>query len=192
VTVERDAVSPLAHRGADLGRIASDTRGALEVTEAAFETHLDLRLHPAEAGRVAFELPLEPNTVSRRGAHAALWLGPDEWLVVAPPAAQPRIAGELSTALAGVHASIVDVSANRAVLQLRGPARHEMLSKGCSLDLQRWSPDRCAQTLLGRAQVIVEERTGVTRVYVRPSFGDYLVDWILDATQEYRLLEGGA
>jgi hypothetical protein len=29
--------------------------------------------------------------------------------------------------------------------------------------------------------VILEERPDATRVYVRPSFGDYLVDWILDA-----------
>ncbi|MFN2490054.1 MAG: sarcosine oxidase subunit gamma family protein, partial [Actinomycetota bacterium] len=85
---------------------------------------------------------------------------------------------------------VVDVSANRAVLELRGPERHELLSKGCSLDLRedRWVPGTCAQSLLAGIAVILEERPEATRIFVRPSFGNHLSQWFLDATVEYRLL----
>jgi sarcosine oxidase subunit gamma len=39
----------------------------------------------------------------------------------------------------------------------------------------------CAQTLLARVPVILQERDLATRVFVRPSFAGYLVDWLLDA-----------
>ena len=59
----------------------------------------------------------------------------------------------------------------------------ELLSKGCSLDLDAtsWGIGSCAQTLLARAQVILHERAETTGILVRLSFADYLVDWLLDA-----------
>ncbi len=40
----------------------------------------------------------------------------------------------------------------------------------------------CAQTMLARAQVILHERSDSTGILVRPSFADYLVDWLIDAS----------
>lgn len=39
----------------------------------------------------------------------------------------------------------------------------------------------CAQTLLAKAQVILHERTDATRVFVRPSFAGYVLDWLVAA-----------
>ncbi len=39
----------------------------------------------------------------------------------------------------------------------------------------------CAQTMLARTQVILHERPETTGILVRPSFADYLVDWLIDA-----------
>ena len=102
-----------------------------------------------------------------------LWLGPDEWLVVGLPGTAATIVGELEAALEGVHHAVVDVSENRAVLELRGADRFELLASGCSLDLDPrggWIPGVCAQTMFARAQVILQELAGATRVFVRPSF----------------------
>jgi sarcosine oxidase, subunit gamma len=106
-----------------------------------------------------------------------LWLGPDEWLVVAEPDAARTITRELEDTLAGHHRSILDVSANRIVFELTDGL--DQLAAGCGLDLHpsRWRPGMCAQTLLGKAQVILQQRDErTTRVFVRPSFERYVID----------------
>jgi sarcosine oxidase subunit gamma len=142
---------------------------------------VNLRLDPSLAGSVSHPLPLEPNTTWESGSSAALWLGPDEWLLMGPADDGPRIVQELDAALRGTHHSVVDVSANRVALELRGPGANELLSKGCSLDLHPrfWTTGSCAQTMLAKAPVILHERDDVTRILVRTSFTDYLIDWFM-------------
>ena len=115
------------------------------------------------------EPPLAPNTVGGD----ALWLGPDEWLVL----------GGREEDYADQPAA-VDVSANRICLELSGEGAADVLARGCALDLHPsvFPPGRCAQTLVARAQVILyrpEEHT--FRLLVRPSFADYLRAWLRDA-----------
>ena len=60
--------------------------------------------------------------------------------------------------------------------------RNELLASGRSLDLDPrggWVPGACAQTMFARAQVILQELEGATRVFVRPSFAHYVVDRLL-------------
>jgi sarcosine oxidase, subunit gamma len=175
VTADPAARSPLAGRAADLAAV-----GAAEV---AFPAQLSLRLDPAEAARLPLPLPVEPNTWSRGGGRETLWLGPDEWLVVAEPGSAPALAEELELALQGLHHSVVDVSANRAVLELAGADRFELLAQGCRLDLhpRAWRQGGCAQTLLGRVPVLLQERGHATRIFVRASFAVHLADWLVAA-----------
>jgi len=166
------ARSPLAGREADLARVSA--------TEIAFLTQLDVRCDEDVAGRLGF--PLEPNTVTGDMSRGVLWLGPDEWLVMAGPGTAQALVAELEAELAGTHHSVVDVSANRTAIELTGPGRLELLASGCGLDLDPragWVPGRCAQTLFGRAQVLLQELDGATRVFVRPSFAGYVLDRLL-------------
>jgi sarcosine oxidase subunit gamma len=166
--------APLAHRAADLARL-----GAAEI---AFLTQVDVRCPPDVAARLGF--PLEPNTVAGDDVRGMLWLGPDEWLVVGLPGRAQATIAELETALAGTRRSVVDVSANRAVLELRTANRLALLASGCGLDLDPaggWTAGRCAQTLFARAPVLLQERADATRVFVRPSYADYTVDRLLAA-----------
>ena len=175
---------PLAHRLEDLARIEAATGGDVVVDHVPFLAQVDLRLSPELATRAPYPLPMNPNTAWVDGPRAALWLGPDEWLILGPPGSQGDILHELEAALDGAHRSIVDVSDNRVALELSGPGVKELLSKGCALDLdaRSWDVGSCAQTLLARAQVIVHVRAGTTGILVRPSFAGYVVDWLLDAT----------
>ena len=128
----------------------------------------------AAAGVLGVDLPETPNAAVGQ----ALWLGPDEWLVVSD--ADP--AGALEAALDGQHCAIVDVSEARAVLELSGAGAMEVLASGCRLDLEALSPGFCAQTALARAHVLLEPRKGgVWRIYVGRSFAAYARAWLEDA-----------
>lgn len=167
-----DVRAPLAHRAAALG-----TLGAVEVP---FLTQVDVRCGQDTAARLGF--PLEPNTVGGNMTRGVLWLAPDEWLVVGTPGDPGVVVDGLETLLRGEHHAVVDVSGNRAVIELHGPDRLALLAAVCSLDLDPaggWVPGACAQTLLARAQVLLQELPDATRVFVRPSFADYVVDRLL-------------
>jgi len=114
--------------------------------------------------------PLEPNTAAEVDGRTVLWLGPDEWLVLGGAEADFPLA-----------AAAVDVSANRVAFELVGADAAAVLAQGCALDLDRFEPGRCAQTLLARAQVILL-RPGPDRwlILVRPSFATYLRAWLND------------
>ena len=165
------ARSPLGHRAADLDRVGS--------RELAFVAQVDVRVDPTAAGALGF--PTEPNTWTPAGDRDVLWLGPDEWLVVAEPGGAGALADELERSLSDLHRSVVDVSANRVVLELEGSSRLELLSSACPIDLhpRSWSDGRCAQSVFGAAQVLLQERRGTTRLFVRPSFAGYVVDLLL-------------
>ena len=167
------ARSPLAERSADLDRI--------DARELAFLSQVDVRVERASVATLGF--PTEPNTARTSGDRDVLWLGPDEWLVVSGPGAAGTIAAELEASLDGLHRSVVDVSANRAVIELSGPSRHDLLSSACPIDLhpRSWGDGRCAQSVFGAAQLLLHEREGATRVFVRPSLADYVVDLLLVA-----------
>jgi sarcosine oxidase, subunit gamma len=177
VTAEARARSPLAHRSADLAAIAARD-GSTLVAEVPFLTQIGLRVDAASAEDLA--VPRYPNTVRAEGDRSTLWLGPDDWLITAPPDSAAAIIEELEAGLADHHHTCVDLSANRAVLDLRGAGAREILERGCSLDLHpsRWAVGMCAQTNLARTQVILEQRPDATRIFVRPSFADYLLDWL--------------
>lgn len=187
-------VSPLSHLAGPL------EAGPAEVglREVPYVAKVNLRADgtgPA-AARIASALgaplPVRPNTVTRGSAAdlEILWLGPDEWLVLAPDGAQGRLAGELRAALDGEVGSVVDVSAQQTVIELTGPRAREALAKGCSLDLhpRAFGPGQCAGTLLGRAGVTLLPREGSDPTYwvlVRATFAAYLAEWLLDARREY-------
>ena len=165
---------------------------AASVTLRALEplAQVDLRV---DAGRLALPLPTAANTTAEHGGRSLLWLGPDEWLVVAPDGVQEEIERDLREELAraGSWGSVVDVSGQRAGFELAGPFAGDVLAKGCSLDLhpRSFGPARCAQTQLARASVILW-RPGaqpVWRILVPSSFAPYLWDWLLDAVWEHRI-----
>lgn len=169
------ARSPLAGRAEDLAAV-----GAREV---AFLALVNLRVDAGLAARVPVALPSTPNTWSAGDGREAIWLGPDEWLVVGEPGTAPAVVAELRAALDGLRHSVVDVSAGQAVVNLAGDARSDLLAQGCGLDLhpRSWRDGRCAQTLLANVPVILQERADATRVFVRPSFATYLVGWLRQA-----------
>lgn len=133
------------------------------------------------------ELPARQGDVAKANDVKALWLGPDEWLIVSETIASGDLATRFTKALSGVHASVVDVSAGRTIVALSGEDSRTILAKGCGLDLhpRAFPPGHCAQTHLARAVVILEHLDKVAvpmwHIYVANSFATYLADWLIDA-----------
>ena len=169
------ARSPLAERSGHLERLGA--------RELVFLAQVDVRADPSTAASLGF--PAEPNTVAPSPDRDILWLGPDEWLVVGHTGTAEALVAELETSLGDAHHSVVDVSANRTGIELAGPSRHDLLSTACPIDLhpRSWGDGRCAQTVFGAAQILLQEREGTTRVFVRPSFAAYVVDLLLAASE---------
>jgi sarcosine oxidase subunit gamma len=173
VTVDARARPPLGDRGRELASV--------EARELAFLAQVSLRLEVREAlGPHPVLPPTAPNTWTTIDGRELLWLGPDEWLVVGDPGTEGEIVGWLDESFAGLHRSIVDVSSNRAALELGGADRLDLLAAGCGLDLHPriWHEGRCAQTLVGRIPILLQERAASTRVFVRSSFAGALLDWL--------------
>src|SRR3954469_15218043 len=185
--------SPVVHLHARLreDRIAGERAVALR--EVPFLAMVSIRVEPGSDAFVRLgtalgtALPLACGQVATAGGTSALWLGPDEWLVVAATAPGPLVAG-LQDALAGDPGSVVDVSANRTTLELTGPAARSTLDKGCPADLhpRSFRPGTAVATTLGRVPVVLWQTGDTTyRVLPRSSFADHVARWLLDATTEF-------
>ncbi|MGZ4146915.1 MAG: sarcosine oxidase subunit gamma [Actinomycetota bacterium] len=148
-------------------------------------SQISVRADAGSAGDLG--LPTDPNTWSGVDGRDALWLGPDEWLVVSETEPADTIVDDVRRRLAGRHHSVVDVSANRVMIELTGPRRTELLQAGCGIDLhpRAWREGTCAQTLLANVAVLLQERNDATRVFLRPSFAGHLVTWLARVAADF-------
>jgi sarcosine oxidase subunit gamma len=190
--------SALAHKS--LAARASDSHPDAGVTlgESPFRCQINLRGNPSDAAFTAaasqilgFDLPTTPNRVAVGGGLTALWLAPDEWLIMGAPGREAALAADLRGALAGQHFSVVDVSEARTVLVIAGRSSRDCLQKGTPLDLHArvFQTGHCAQTALTKANVILHQTAEDPRyeIYVTISFADYLWNWLERAADEYGL-----
>ena len=175
----------------------------MQITPRPFVAMVDLRVDPtgpaaaAVAEYLGVALPTTPSTYVESESATAIWLGPDEWLITSPFRAPEELETGLREAVspratrARVRRLVVDVSAQRTTLRLRGDHVRDLLAGGCSLDLHPrvFGRGTAAQTLLGQAGVVLMalDDTGTHyQILVRSSFAGYLTDWLLDAATEYR------
>jgi sarcosine oxidase subunit gamma len=155
---------------------------------------IGVRLRPPFPAYLAgLPLPLVPNRVAAMGPVRVLWLGPDEWLVVAEGAA-PDLLPRLERAAAGRRAAVNDLSSSRAILELGGGGARDLLAAGCGLDLhpRAFTPGRCAQTLFAGVPVLIDQLSEAPayRLFVRRSCARWLCQVLIDAAQGLDPAEG--
>ncbi|MCX6497883.1 MAG: sarcosine oxidase subunit gamma [Arthrobacter sp.] len=187
--------SPASHLGAafETGSVA----GVVELREVAFLTMAGLRVDPAgEAGErlgaLTGGLPAVSGEVRSGGDTAVLWLGPAEFLLVAPAESHESLGGSLPRtlieALGDGQGQVVDLSANRTTLELSGPQARAVLEKGCALDLHPrvLKPGTAVSTAIGGIPAILWKTSEETyRILPRASFAEFLGRWLLDAMREF-------
>lgn len=164
---------------------------SVEIREMAGRGMIDLRGLAGDARFMAaaktvlgLDLPTAPRTSAAWGEVQALWLAPDQWLILCPRAKTGDILTALRQALAAVHSFAVDVSDMRTIIRIEGDQARSLLLKGSSLDLL--SPDYAAGTVrrLRFAEIaallhIVSGKPDVIDLYVFRSYADYAWDWLL-------------
>jgi len=120
------------------------------------------------------------------GEWAALWLGPDEWLLLGPESQAAAVPAALATALAELPHSLVDVSHRQSALSVRGPEATRLLASGCPLDLDAtaFPIDMCTRTVLAKAEVVLW-RIGeqAFRIEVSRSFVAYVSQFLAEAAR---------
>jgi sarcosine oxidase subunit gamma len=131
-------------------------------------------------------LPVKPNTWTK-GPPSIYWLGPDEWLIVAPAAAD--LFARLDTIAETSFSTATWQSGAFVQMRLAGDAARDVLAKGCTLDLhlQSFLAGHCAQTLLMKAGVLLafDDRRPAFSLIVRRSFAEYLALWLAHAGKEF-------
>ncbi len=189
-----DHVAPVSPLAAWRARFAARTDD-VAIAELPLVGQLTLRLDPdgraaaAVARVLGTALPAQPGTSARAGELELLWMGPDEWLVIAPRAPFDLL-DALRDAIGDEPGAVVDVSAQRTRIALTGARARDVLAKGCSIDLHPGTSPAgsCVQTLLAQTGVTIvvrDNRATDFVLLVRASFADYLAAWLLDASAEY-------
>jgi sarcosine oxidase subunit gamma len=188
------ARSPLSHFPD--AAAPAPTTASVSLRETPLRGLVNLRLDPSNAtARAAAEaalglaLPAQPNHATDGTGRSALWLGPDEYLVVTEAGGEAGLAETLRQALHGHHAAVTDVSDGRTTIEIAGRHARDVLAKGCGLDLHPrvFGPGRCAQTGLAKARIILRQ-TGpapVFEIFVERSHAEYLWLWLKDAAREF-------
>jgi sarcosine oxidase subunit gamma len=148
-----------------------------------------VRAGEAAAGEIehAFgvALPREACRAASDGVRSALWLGPDEWLLLAPEGE----AATIDVALRAVSpASVVDISHRQVAIAVTGTRAAQVLNAGNPLDLHAtaFPVGMCTRTVFAKAEIVLW-RTGPEAFHVEVwrSFAPYVLGLIEEAAREF-------
>jgi heterotetrameric sarcosine oxidase gamma subunit len=110
------------------------------------------------------------------GAHALLWLGPDEFLLLASEDTVPPLVGT------------VDVSHRDTALRVTGPCAAWAINAFCALDLHlaAFPVGMCTRTVLGKAEVVLwRTAPEAFRIEVARSVAPYVWACLEEARREF-------
>ena len=120
---------------------------------------------------------------------AALWLGPDEQLLIGPESTD--LAATLTAALRDLPHSLVDVSHRQIALEISGPHAAAVLNAGCplDLDLSAFPVGMCTRTVFAKTEIVLwRTSTDVFHVEVWRSFASYLTEFLAEVAREVAVL----
>jgi sarcosine oxidase, subunit gamma len=136
----------------------------------------------ALSNALGLDLPVRPKTSAASGARTALWLGPDEWLVIdqtGDPLADCAKVAELHSA--------VGISHRNVAVSVSGPGAEATLSAGCPQDLSlgAFPVGACSRTILGKVEVVLLRTAADSfRVECWRSFLDYVYAFLVEAAAD--------
>ena len=138
---------------------------------------------PAIDKALGLELPRRPKASARAKELTALWLGPDEWLVIGKDGA--GLAAKLAN-VEGAAFSAVDISHRNTAMSVSGAKAALALASGCPQDLSlaAFPVGACSRTVLGKSEIVLlREAETDFRVECWRSFSDYVWKYLVDAAK---------
>ena len=180
-----DAVQAAIRHPAQAGREFSAPSVKLVVLPPAHR--ISLRAPAASvaalSGVLGLTLPRKPKASASKGSRTALWLGPDEWLVIDDGARDPL---EDCASVEALH-SAVGISHRNVAVSVTGPGAANTVNAGCPQDLSlaAFPVGACSRTILGKSEIVLL-RTGeeAFRVECWRSFSDYVFAFLTEAARD--------
>lgn len=162
----RKSVLSSAHGGSASARLTPAPAAARASLRAAPEA-VD-----ALSAALGVALPTRPKASSSANDRHALWLGPDEWLLIGPDGTDfVGLAGK-----SGALHSAVDISHRNVGIVVSGPGAAAALNSACPQDLSDavFPVGACSRTVFGKIEIVLY-RTGEDsyRVECWRSFAEY-------------------
>ena len=185
--LELSRQSALAHRAAPENLSISireiTNRGMIDLRGLT----TDRKIMSAAKSVLGFDLPKAPRTSAGFGDVRALWLSPDQWLVLCNGDKASELHAELVKELGSSHSLAVNVSDMRAVIRLEGEGVRETLMKGSTLDLTdgSYTPGTVRRLRFAEIAALLHVVEGsVIDLYVFRSYADYTWEFLLKAARK--------
>ena len=136
-------------------------------------------------------LPTEANTSTTSDKLTAIWLSPDEWMIVSNELVsketnkyelQEILFNSISKTTLG---AVVDVTDQFVQLELKGENIYEIFSAGSPFNFNQFREKKgsTTQTVLNHVDVILHHKDkNIVNLFVRRSFAEHLFSWIEDCS----------
>jgi sarcosine oxidase subunit gamma len=131
-------------------------------------------------------LPSRPCRSESDGSRAALWLGPDETLLLAPEGESAALSWTLKEA-SGSRGSAVDISHRHAGLIIEGAKAAYALNGLCPLNLNEedFPAGMCTRTVFAKAEIILwRPAAQLFRLEVARSFTSYVAGLLMEIMRD--------
>ena len=178
----------MADSGADLVNRTSPLSGfhggsstvRLEAAPPAERISLRCRADDVAAlsGALGVDLPVRPKTSASGNGRSALWLGPDEWLVIAE--------GNGGLMQAAKNSGALHVSHRNTAILVSGQGAAAAINAGCpqDLSLKAFPVGACSRTVFGKVEIVLLRTGGdAFRMEVWRSFSDYAFGLLAEGAQ---------
>ncbi|MCO5064950.1 MAG: sarcosine oxidase subunit gamma [Rhizobiaceae bacterium] len=132
---------------------------------------------------IGLALPTKPKTSTVKGERTALWLGPDEWLLIDEAGKSPL---DDCAKVKALH-SAVDISHRNVAFSVTGPGAAATLNAGCpqDLSLEAFPLGAASRTVLGKVEIVLLRNGEESfRVECWRSFSDYVLEFLGLAAQD--------
>jgi len=159
---------------------AALTPGA-NAARASLRAHQDAVASLSSALGVA--LPTKPKASATGSGITALWLGPEEWLLIGPEGTD----FVALAAKADVFHSAVDVSHRNIAIMVTGPGARATVNSACPHDLTEASfpVGACVRTVFGKMEIVLYREAEQTyRVECWRSFADYCFGMLAEGAHD--------
>ncbi len=157
----------------------------LETAPSAERISLRVRAGDVSAlsGALGVDLPTKPKTSATANGRTALWLGPDEWLVIGD------VGGGLmqTAANSGVLHSATDVSHRNIAILVSGSGAAAAINAGCpqDLSLNAFPVGACSRTIFGKIEIVLlRTAEDAFRVEVWRSFSEYAFGLLAEGARD--------